>query len=545
MKNFNRRGYGLIELILGLAVMGVVVVAASRTVQQGQDTQMARGIAQRSTEVNAAADAYIRMQIGVIQDALPAVGDRVRIPVVGPGVVSGPVTLPSLQQAGVLGARFQARGAYDQTAVLVIERTPDVVAGTPATPTPIPPATNQMFNYEAYVVYSGGRPIPDRVLGQASSLADGRTGAIMVSSPAGGAAARGFKGGWVIPTADIATFGVADASQAGRMVSYVSASKGLGAELQGKWLSRVNTGDEQDNRMETNINVAGRGLNNVGALTARGFVAPNDNVLTLPSSDYSINVTGNLLVVPDDPQNGSNARVDAPRLVAGRDDTAALGPQATYDALNRVSTATGTKPADPTLDVRKGRALVGDLSADYLNADAILYDTAAGSGNSRSFTVSGSSTRATLRDLLPRFVMKASYVAQDQTIVPKASCASNGDRTGARLYVIQDGSQAAVMPVIDTVATMTTTDVPVVTGVGSDGNGGITVTTGTIALPTALDIVNTAQPSPFRTFAFATDSGSFWTVTVRTQIFTPGVGWRDYNDEGYNRALVQVMCEYT
>lgn len=518
MRRPSRRGYGLLELILGLAIMGVVVVAGNRMVQQGQDTQMARGLAQRSTEINAAADAYLRTQIGAIQDALPAAGNRTIVPLTGGVNAQG---LPSMQQAGVLGARLQPLGGYGQTAFLVIERTPDVV--TPSAP------TSGVFNYEAYVVHGGGRPIPDRVLAQASSLADGRTGAILTADPLAptrGGAARGFKGGWEIPVADVAGFGVAGANQPGRMVSYVSASKGLGAELQGKWLSRINTGDERDNRMETNINAGGNGVNNVGFLTANGIVPnANDNVLPRPTAPGSVNVTGNIVLDATDAINGANPRVEAPKLTSNLTDNA-RGPDG--------------KPTNPGLTVA-GNGQVNDLSTNRLNADTLVYDGT----NSRNFQVVGSGAPARLSDLLPRFVMKASYVALDGQLVPKSPCTSAGDTTGARLYVIQDGGQAAVMPVLTTVPTMLTQDVQVVTGVGSDGNGGISVTTSTISLPIRIDIENQSEISPFRTYAFAQDAGSTWQIGVRTFVYNPRTGtYEAYNDEGRNRALVQVMCEY-
>lgn len=118
-----RKAFGLLEMILGLAIMAGVVVGANRYLQSGADAQMARGIAQRATEINAAADVYMRTQISSIRDALANPGDITVITLTGG---PNPQGLRSMQEIGAIGQRFTGFGPYSQTAQLVIQRNPDV-----------------------------------------------------------------------------------------------------------------------------------------------------------------------------------------------------------------------------------------------------------------------------------------------------------------------------------------------------------------------------------------------------------------------------------
>lgn len=263
--------------------------------------------------------------------------------------------------------------------------------------------------------------IPDRILAQATALADGRTGAVLNQDPAGAGNARGFKGGWVIPATVLNAAAPTSGSQ-GRLVSYVSMQKGLGAELQGKWLSRIATGDEADNRMETNINAGGNGITNLSVVTGRGLIAAADNNVysdgTAPVGQLSVD--GNLVLggrrladgaVSSDADN--SLRVDAPRIVAREGDGRRGG---------------DGKPLNPGLMV-SGNAMINDLSANRINADTVVYD--------------GTGTRAfpdgiKLTDLIPNHVVKSSWIARDGDFVPKPDTCGGSANTQnlSRIFVI-------------------------------------------------------------------------------------------------------------
>ena len=159
-------GLTLLEVILGIAVLGLVTVGANQLAERFAEDTRAAVAASQLRSFGEAARAYIRDNYAGVQAVASATTPAL-------------VDVPTLVAAGKLPAGFSASNAYGQsTCALVFE-----------------PAANRL---QALVVTEGGTAAGDVSLAAIAGAVGGSGGAVYAREPA---QIRGAAGGWALASA--------------------------------------------------------------------------------------------------------------------------------------------------------------------------------------------------------------------------------------------------------------------------------------------------------------------------------------------------------
>lgn len=506
LRRFARGGFALLELLLAIVILAFLGTYVAREISAANRVSQSRMLGTRWTQLTEAADAYIRGNDARIRQALTDASVVITVPMTDAATLPAQRGLPSFRAANVLGTSFTDVDGYGNRTVLYIFTPP------PTGAQPNPP-------YEAFLVSSGGRRIPDDVLTGVTGFSDSRVGVALVQNPAGASTntLRGYRGGWEAPLATFASLGGA-APQNGSIAAYVSLQRGANA-AQSRYLSRVDTGNPVDNLMETDIDMGEQGIRNLQRVEA--------------GTSGVITALGDINV-----QAGSGT--SAGNVTAAGTVTADRG------VINHITPGTPAEQAasaTPGLAVA-GVARVGNLSAQNLDVDTLVYSAS----GARAFR-----TGVRLRDLLPQIVHKASYVSTDNQIVPKPTdCQAGEGRVFIYPQIIENASDIGV-----TVSgTLEYVAIPVVNNVtvsGASPDYTINVESSTVNVlpsrgptdPSPLILQSSTDPARFRSVAFAQDLGSFWIINLYSQQGVPNGAAVDWQTVPANtRALVQTACVY-
>lgn len=235
----RQRGFTLLELTAVFSLLLMAGGALTWWLTSYYDTQAYRAAAQQLDLVAEAAERYVGANFAAVEAAAQAAGGATRI------------SLTDLKSAGYLDPAFQDRNPNDQQHAVVARR---VGAGRLAV---------LAFTY-------GGRPFGDSALSRVGPLLTGRGGYVLSrNDPAQAPSGQpleivGAYGGWRAVAADYAAGGVQP--QVGYPVVRVFFSDGA---VVGQYLHRFQvSGAPEANRMETNLDMGGHDIVNVGTIWA-------------------------------------------------------------------------------------------------------------------------------------------------------------------------------------------------------------------------------------------------------------------------------------
>lgn len=237
-RSSRRRGWGLTEVMLTLAAVGmsmaIMVPLIEQRVQDARDNSTANHL----KTVQAAAENYVRSNYGTL------------VTTTSGGAVA--LTLTDLKNAGVLPQTFPERNAYGHTtAVLVRTDGPDRLL--------------------ALVVTNGPKQIDDSRGPQIAAMSGANGGFVMRSSPA---VVSGAFGGW---TEAISNFASGSTSsflpRAGSLVAQIHMGRGNALE---DFLYRTPVpGLPEANQMQTALDMAGNAITNASLIDARDLNVSN------------------------------------------------------------------------------------------------------------------------------------------------------------------------------------------------------------------------------------------------------------------------------
>lgn len=164
MKKNNQLGITLLEMVMAVAILGMVLVGVMTMTNQMTEDSKANAAALHLKTVGKAANEYIQKNFAAVTAAATATKPAL-------------IKISTMVTDGQLPTGFQSQNVYrQQTCVLVLE-----------------PTSN---NLEAMVVTEGGTPISDLTLGQIAGAVGGDGGGIYASAPT---TFRGTLGGWSFP----------------------------------------------------------------------------------------------------------------------------------------------------------------------------------------------------------------------------------------------------------------------------------------------------------------------------------------------------------
>jgi len=405
----RRKGATLVEVLMVITIISGVIVGFAAMTSEITLQMGGRAAAQHINKIYKASEEYIRANQAALIAGAPA-APNAQVILAGRPNAGAAAPAGSLQDEGFLPPTFIDINSYGHRYALLIQS--DGAGGI-----------------NSLVTAYGGRVMEDTLLGTAVSYI-GASGGFMANDPLPGRAGlvTGLQGGWETqanswgPAATRPTPGHLSAS-----LSY--SSQGLG----GEYLSRTNTGNPEDNRMQTAIDMNSNNLINVGTISGNADVQIEDNlnvVLDVWSGQdiratrdivAGRNISGQNLTTTQDIRAGRDLRSDRDTRVGRNLDvigTTRLRKDAT---LNEDLTVQGTS----NLNV----ANVKDLKPEKLDVDTVIYSSDRG--------ISASSN-ITLADFLPRMVYQYSYQRRSdqsasQRQVYKPRC--RGGTSKARIFI--------------------------------------------------------------------------------------------------------------
>ena len=286
----RQRGLTLTEVAMVMAVLAISMTSLTSMLNDNTAKIKAGNNKERLVSISDAAAIYI----SEFRDELIAQtggGTVVAIPVAKQcgtcSAPSGPGSLDSIQDAGLLPASFVDLNSAQQHHALLVQQTPS-------------------GDLEAIVTTYEGTPFEDEQIGQISQLMGASGGGVYSNGIVPDDEIAGSLGGWGADVSDwSASIGADDVTPA---PGHVQVSLGMADVLAPDFASadevlhRIDTGDPADNRMQTAINMGGENINNAGAVNASGNVtgwnldANNDvNATNNVTAGGNADVTGNVV----------------------------------------------------------------------------------------------------------------------------------------------------------------------------------------------------------------------------------------------------------
>lgn len=217
----SQSGMTLTDTLLALMVLAAVVIGIGQLMNSNSKDVKLATVASRMTEVRTAADRYIRDNFSTLETSAS----------------SGPITIPinSLINSNYLPASYSNTNEYQQTHYVYVRRR---AAGV----------------LESIVVATGGQAMNQYEGGKVAQLLKGPGGFVSVGS----ANAIGTKGAWTMSLASFVPGGMPTPSGSPAAYSIIRKSEGPSGALM-----RVDTGNPEDNRMATNLDMDWHDILNV------------------------------------------------------------------------------------------------------------------------------------------------------------------------------------------------------------------------------------------------------------------------------------------
>jgi len=265
------RGVGLLEIGLGLGILGIFLAGSLREVNSQAQDARAKNAADHLAQASAASKEYMRVyRTGLLAATAPGGGPvvvrvgRSNATSAIPGGPSTASTLPSVQGGGFLHASYVDRNSYGGTHFLYVRQP---VAGS----------------LEGIVEARFGTGVTDRALGRIMSRLGAPGGAIL-SNPTAGSVGKiqGTGGAWEISNADrLALWNYGGSDTGGVAVSFIANSSpvyNIGMSSQSPledYLYRNNIGIPEANTMRTALNMGNENINNAATVNANRAVLQN------------------------------------------------------------------------------------------------------------------------------------------------------------------------------------------------------------------------------------------------------------------------------
>jgi type II secretory pathway pseudopilin PulG len=494
----RRRGATLLETAMVLMVIALLLVFYI-SLQQGEtDRIQAKNTADRMAVIGEAAKGYLSANYQTLLAS--SAGGPVVIRV-GRTTAGGAVPANSLQGKGFLPPGFIDANSFNQNTALLVRQ---INATT----------------LDAMLTTYGGREIPDRMLGSVSKLMGPAGGHVpanyVLAADAGNV--LGVGGGWRSSTAQWGPAATRpDTGSIQLTMNFDDAS------LLKDYLYRNDVGDPRANRMNTDIDMNTKALNNTGKITGVADAAIGGGQAVIigdaarPTSlhttrdiwaDRNVRATGYVRAdsIRSDTFVRAATTVDAGTNVTAGNDVIAGGNVTAAGSVNgRTLNVTTDATIGRNLDVR-GKIL--DADAVRLSLNAQVYGTDIEDGNARSLA-----SGLTLGDMLPRMVPQYSYIARDKQLITKPTC--RGGYGNARVMVYRQIDSSKTVPNIPLLVTNATENgMTFVGGVDVDkANAWVQLTQGIVAA----------------------DNGTTWTVNW---VGDPKA------DKTTRQALAQTFCFY-
>ncbi len=472
------RGLSLIETAMVLAVISLLLVFFVNMTQTETERLRAKNTADKLVTISEAAKAYMTSNYAALLASAPAVGSGAQVVRIGRPSMSAAVPANSLQAKGFLPPSFIDANSFQQRTALLVRK---VNART----------------LEAMLTTYGGLEIPDRMLGSMANLI-GPAGGYVPSKYAVAADNGniiGVGGGWRTP---INQWGTAiERPLAGNLQMTMIFEDG---ELLKDYLYRNDVGVPEANRMNTNIDMNAKSLNNTNTITGidKGGAVGKAVTIGTTSDTSSLDVTRDIFAGRD-LKVARNAKVEG--YVQGK----SLRSDSYVDAKTFVEAGTYVRAQNNVMagknviagqDVKAGRDLEvgrnatieGDLVAGRISIDAEVFGKDVETGKARNF---GGTDNLTLGDLMPRMVAQYSYMVKPGNAVAKPTC--RGGYGKARIMVYRQIDSSRSKP-----------NIPLIVQMGS-GNG-VGPFVGDVEVNKNSSYVDIAQG------IVAVDNGASWTV---------------------------------
>jgi hypothetical protein len=474
----RRKGNTLIEVAIVLAIASAFLVYL--TSLSADQTQMinAKNTADKMTEVTEGAKSYMTANYAALLPLAPLNGAIV-IPAGRPtrtdAVPSGPSGLQSIQGAGFLPSSFVDTNRFRQRHALLVKkinaRTLEAMVTT-------------------YCEDANCSEIPDRMLGQITNIVGPQGGYVPETYVGTGDAGYvvGQAGGWRTLAN---TWGSGTTRpQAGTIQATMMFEDG---SLLKDYLYRNDIGVPEANRMNTNIDLNSKAVNNIGKLSGLDDVKTGARTVVIGADDDKNSLRATIDVFADRDVKAANDitagnNITAQQTVQGNNVVALNNVTAGNDLVAgntlQVNNPNGLSNIAGDLDV-KGKIL--DVKSNFLSLDTVVYGSDIEGGDRTT-----KAQARKLSDFLPRFVTQYAYVVTEtKRVVAKPTC--RGGYGEARIMVYKQ---------VDSNQTIPNVPLSVVMATSPDGF-------------TAVGAVAQNAPGSWVRFAggiIATDNGSTWTV---------------------------------
>ena len=435
------RGSNLMDTVATLAVVAVLLVLFL-SMQQGEtDRIAAKNTADKLATIGEAAKGYLSANYSKLLASAPTSGAQwIRV---GRTSVGGAVPANSLQAEGFLPPGFIDVNGFQQNTALLVRKV-------------------NSTTLDAMLTTYGGREIPDRMLGTMAKLVGPAGGYVPSRYPqaADAGSILGIGGGWRSDTADWGA--AATRPDTGTIQMTMNFDDG---SLLKDYLYRNDVGNPEANRMNTDIDMNSRALNNTGKITGVTDAASGGGKAviigdsTTPNSlratrdiwaDRDVRATRNIRA--DGYVRGDSVRSDTyvqaatdvtagNNVVAGNDVRAAENVRAGNNVV-AANLVQGNNMLAKKDSAGKGGDITaeGDLTANRIDIDAKVFGSNV-DGSNRQFRAA-----VTLGDLLPRSVAQYSYVVSEANPkpVPKPTC--RGGYGNSRIMVYRQVDSSKTLP---------------------------------------------------------------------------------------------------
>lgn len=283
----RRRGQagfaGLTDVLLGLAVIGMVMPTLVGLINQQAAEAQDQAAAVQLKAVREAAVAFVKNSYDGIYANIAAGSDSLAV--------------ADLIDAGYLPPGFKASNNFGQTPVILLRQLAQGLPGSLCAALPPPPPANNGPDckklIEALIVTVGGKALDPAEASHVAVLSGAHGGVIVDAGTA-----RGAYGSWCV---NLDKFGGAATGSCTAVDSRASvgaplagggitapAKGGLaaalffsGGVLMNEYLDRFKTGDPEDNTMHTDLNMGGNSVTSVKTVIVNGVTVQSDGAGTL------------------------------------------------------------------------------------------------------------------------------------------------------------------------------------------------------------------------------------------------------------------------
>jgi len=246
-----QRGLSALEVLIGLAVVGLMTVPLAQQSGESGDLVKNRVAAEQLTLVASAGASYLKANYTTLNAA---------------ATTATPVatTVATLVSGGFLNTGFQATNPFGQTVCLLTLR-------------------NAGGLLESLVVTEGGQMTPRKHRAAIAAMVGARGGGVEATT------IQGAFGGWSVPIGNYANANCSGTAVATDRLAALVTFDGTNSSAIADFLYRFAVpGFPDANRMFTNIDMNNNNINNGNDVVARRFVDANNNTFLLDPHQTSI-----------------------------------------------------------------------------------------------------------------------------------------------------------------------------------------------------------------------------------------------------------------